>query len=179
MGGGYPFQHNFCLDEQKFDPATFFASLAGVWGSSQRPPLLIEPGRWIAAPSFVLTARVVSRKPRLDEPTILVLDTGTNHNVMGAFYEHQWAFQEVEAFEENFRICGPLCMEDDALSGPMFGAMPKSGSLVAMLNAGAYSISLARSFIQPLPTIVRASENGRYEELTSRTDSRHGVEAAS
>jgi diaminopimelate decarboxylase len=165
FGGGHPYWHNHLFADQPFVPREFFASLAKLWGSGRRPRLFIEPGRWIAAPSFLLVARVVARKPRMNAPTIVVVDTGTNHNIMGAFYEHSWAFQQVEAYEEDFRICGPLCMEDDSLSGHITTKMPAPGSLVAMLNAGAYSICLARSFIQPLPGIVAATANGGYTHL--------------
>ncbi len=147
IGGGFPYDHAVPLEEQTFSPSRFFAALAAAWGPSPRPPLLTEPGRFICAPAMAVVSRVLARKPRLGEPTIVVLDSGTNHNVMAAFYEHLWSYLDV-APETSHRFCGPLCMEDDILSGERQVPPPKTGALVATLNAGAYSVALSRGLPQ-------------------------------
>jgi len=167
LGGGFPYDHDRPIENQRFDPRSFFAELGRTWGTA-RPVLVIEPGRWIAAPSVALVARVASCKRRRNEPTIVVIDSGTNHNVMGAFHEHEWWFPETEAVEDRFRMCGPLCMEDDIMSGPMTRQPPKVGSLVAMRNAGAYSLSLSRTFIQPRPPVVTFEGDSEYRVLVGR-----------
>lgn len=168
LGGGYPYQHDRPLEDQEFDPVSFFETLKCAWQFSVRPPLLIEPGRYIVAPAIALVGRVLSCKERAGEPSIIVLDTGTNHNVMGAFYEHQWLFERVDSEVTEFRLCGPLCMEDDIMSGPIRGNRPQCGSLTIMLNAGAYSMSLSRTFIQPRPAVVQVLPEGRYELMVKR-----------
>jgi diaminopimelate decarboxylase len=167
IGGGFPYQHDKPLNAQSFRPSTFFAALAKNWGDAKRPRLLVEPGRFITAPAFILVSRVLAHKQRDGEPTVIVLDSGTNHNVMAAFFEHQWDFRHPEPSAEHFRLCGPLCMEDDILSGDLHRQPPKRGTLVAMLNAGAYSISLSRTFIQARPPIIMLKDTG-YEVLLRR-----------
>lgn len=152
VGGGFPYDHALPFEEQLFSPSRLLATLADAWGPVPRPPLLVEPGRFIAAPAMAVVSRVLAHKPRQGEPTIVVLDSGTNHNVMAAFYEHLWSYLD-SGSGANHRLCGPLCMEDDILSGQKSGPPPKTGSLVAMFNAGAYSLALSRAFIQGRPPI--------------------------
>ena len=168
IGGGFPYEHDRHFNDQPFRPSDFFGALAATWGPGARPPLVIEPGRFIAAPAMALVSRVLSRKPRLGEPTIVVLDSGTNHNVMAAFFEHLWSFEGVTP-DADYRFCGPLCMEDDILSGRRYSSLPARGALVATLNTGAYSLALLRTFIQPPPQVFLVRQDGRYEVLDRRT----------
>ena len=167
IGGGFPYDHSISLEEQPSSLSQLFAKIGEAWGPPPRPPLLVEPGRFICAPTMAVVSRVVSCKARVGEPTIIVLDSGTNHNVMAAFYEHVWSYTDVAA-ETRHRFCGPLCMEDDILSGERHGPQPKVGSLVAMFNAGAYSIALSRTFIQPRPPIVVISNLGKAVMIQAR-----------
>jgi diaminopimelate decarboxylase len=168
IGGGFPYQHDKCSENQEFKPINFFSILRNAWGDGKRPVMIIEPGRFIAAPSLMLVSKVLAIKQRMEEPTIVVLDSGTNHNVMAAFFEHEWHFSKVSKCKKEFRLCGPLCMEDDILSGPMSSQIPIQSSLAVMLNAGAYSLSLSRTFIQPRPPIISFIENGKCELLVPR-----------
>jgi diaminopimelate decarboxylase len=167
IGGGFPYDHSTVLEEQTFVPIHFFAALADAWGPAPRPVLLAEPGRFISAPAMAVVSRVLACKPRLGEPTIVVLDSGTNHNVMAAFYEHLWAYTGVAAGASH-RFCGPLCMEDDILSGERRSAPPETGALVAAFNAGAYSLALSRTFIQPRPPVFALYGDGAHRVLQPR-----------
>lgn len=172
IGGGFPYDHSVPFEEQTFSPPRLFADIADAWGPAPRPKLLAEPGRFIAAPAMAVVSRVLACKPRLGEPTIVVLDSGTNHNVMAAFYEHLWSCVETTT-QARHRFCGPLCMEDDILSGERLSPVPKTGSLVASFNAGAYSVALSRAFIQPRPPVFELCSDGSYQLIQSREKIRH------
>jgi ornithine decarboxylase len=165
IGGGFPYDHSVPLEDQPFSPLLFFETIADAWSAALRPPLLTEPGRFIAAPSMAIVSRVLSRKPRSGEPTIVVLDSGTNHNVMAAFYEHLWSCADAAQPACRYRFCGPLCMEDDILSGEKLASLPSAGSLVAVFNSGAYSLALSRTFIQPRPAVFALRADGSHKLL--------------
>lgn len=167
IGGGFPYDHAVPFEEQPFSPPSLFATLAAAWGPPPRPKLLAEPGRFIAAPAMAIVSRVLACKPRLGEPTVVVLDSGTNHNVMAAFYEHLWSCAETTD-QASHRFCGPLCMEDDILSGERVSPVPKTGTLVASFNAGAYSIALSRAFIQPRPPVFELQGCGNSRLIQHR-----------
>lgn len=168
IGGGFPYDHAVAPDAQPFEPYAFFRSLRRQWTGNRTPPLLIEPGRFIAAPAMAVVCAVIAAKKRDGEPTIVVLDSGTNHNVMAAFYEHQWTCLGPTGEDQPYRLCGPLCMEDDILSGTLVGPIPMVGSLMIAENAGAYSMSLGRAFIQPRPPVVLINEIGNHKVLLAR-----------
>ncbi len=160
VGGGFPFEHGSLQKDQPFSPADLFKYFNDRWpDNASQPKLILEPGRWIAAPSLSLVTRVLYEKERSAEPAIIVVDGGTNHNIMGAFYEHLWEFEKCKQKQGWYRICGPLCMENDIMSGPRNGSIPESGSLAIMHNSGAYSVGLSRTFIQPRPPIVCLTDN--------------------
>lgn len=171
VGGGLPYEHDRPLATQSIPPRDFLGQLRDLWPTVlRRPSLIIEPGRSIAAPAARLVMRVLSRKQRTGEPCIIVVDSGTNHNVMGAFYEHLWEFEDTEPEPSSYRICGPLCMEDDVMSGARRSPMPKLGTLAVMHNAGAYSMALARTFIQPRPPIIHLDATGQGYEVVVRRE---------
>lgn len=167
IGGGFPYDHRLDQEDQEFRPAELVQRLLDAWGDAPRPMLVVEPGRWIAAPCLSAVGQAIAVKRRPGEPTIVVLDMGTNQNVMAAFYEHQWTFFGEVADIGPFRLCGPLCMEDDILSGAMDGHAPVVESLVRASNAGAYSIALARNFIQPIAPVIQF-QGGALQVLSQR-----------
>lgn len=179
IGGGFPYSHDLQPADQPFNPGRFLADLVEVWSDLPRPRLFIEPGRIIAAPAFSIVSTALACKLRQGEPSIIVLDSGTNHNVMAAFYDHLWFLQKPVTSPAPFRFCGPLCMEDDILSRDLKGYVPEVGSLVALTNAGAYSFSLSRTFIQARPPIIELSGQGSYDVLVAREtlDDAYGLSA--
>ena len=165
IGGGFAFAHDGSGED---DWLSFFDEIASLW-PEPRPFLLVEPGRVVAGPALTLVCRVLARKERPGEPAIIVTDGGTNHNVMGAFFEHGWSFECTDEVAR-YRMCGPLCMEDDVMSGERHGPLPRRRTLAQMANAGAYSLTLARSFIQPAPPVVQISPEGDVKMLLARVD---------
>ncbi len=155
IGGGYPYQHDVEFENQVFSPNILFNVLNSNWTLDIKPNIVVEAGRYLAAGCFSVLSKVLSYKKRNNEPSIVVIDSGTNHNVMGAFYNHIWDFQSRNTQEDSYRICGPLCMEDDVMSAEIYGRPPSVGSYVLMKNSGAYSLSLSRTFIQPRPPIIK------------------------
>jgi diaminopimelate decarboxylase len=147
IGGGYSFAHDSVGDSDSW--LSFFADLGGEWPTSC-PFLIVEPGRVVAGPTMTLICRVLAHKQRPGEPIVVVTDGGTNHNVMGAFFEHVWEFVEVEEADAvAFRLCGPLCMEDDVMSAERNGALPKRGSLAGCATQA------------PIPCRWRAASSSR------------------
>ena len=80
IGGGFPYDHSVPFEEQTFQPARFFETLGDAWGPGPRPAHYFRSQGDLAAPAMAVISRVVACKPRHGEPTIIVLDSGTNHN---------------------------------------------------------------------------------------------------
>ncbi len=78
--------------------------------------LLLEPGRFLVAPSGVLVGRVTDRKTYPESPDFVVLDTGMTELIRPALYG---AFHRIEEVRPRqgpacvYEIVGPLCETSD------------------------------------------------------------------
>jgi diaminopimelate decarboxylase len=158
IGGGFPYQHEVPFEDQSFQPVAFFQKLAGAWKLPTKPHLVVEPGRVIAAPSMMLVSTVLATKHR-PEATLVVLDSGTNLLPIASEFNHLIHFPETAGHSEPFVICGPLCSEEDVFAGLYQAPIPDAGCIVVISNAGAYSVALASTFIQPRPPILTLGES--------------------
>lgn len=152
VGGGFQYDHARKGPADSIHLAV--EAIAHAWRSTSRPTLVVEPGRVIAAPYLTQVARVIAVKRRPNEPTIVVLDTGTNHNISAAFFQHLVSFWPPPPEPGPIRLVGPLCMEDDIMSGRLDLGVPTVGSICTIENAGAYSVAFQRRFIQDVAPVL-------------------------
>jgi len=120
--------------------------------------LIIEPGRYLVAESGVLLARVTDVKV-VDGVFIAGTDTGMNHLIRpalyGAYHEAVLADRMCEEASAVVDIVGNLCESGDVLAQNRHLPPPREGDVVAILNAGAYGISMASNYnMRPLPPEV-------------------------
>jgi diaminopimelate decarboxylase len=118
--------------------------------------LQIEPGRAIVARAGALVARVLYRKHR-QGGRMLVLDTGMHHLVRPAMYGAKHRFVAVRTGEPAgpTQIVGPICESADVLGAASQLPDLVPGDLVAILDAGAYGMTMASNYnAQPRPPEV-------------------------
>lgn len=116
--------------------------------------LKIEPGRFLVAQSGTLLARVVAVK---DTPAhrFAGCDTGFNHLIRpmayGSFHRIVNA-SRVKGPEEKVVVCGNLCESGDVFTRGEGGiedrmlSAPKEGDVLALLDAGAYGMSMSMQY---------------------------------
>lgn len=140
--------------------AAMLAKYAAATG--HRPELLVEPGRWLAAPAGVYVARVVSEKVSRGAHFV-VLDGGL-HQHLGATGLLAPAdaprlpvvnLSRPGAPAVTRTLVGPLCTPLDSL-GEVALPEPRVGDLVGVLGSGAYGYSFSPlQFLgHPLPAEV-------------------------
>jgi len=157
--------------------------------------LLLEPGRSIIADAGVLLTSVrnlkqrpvskqpASRRQRTDD--WLLTDAGTNLVLSTAIY--QWYYHLISASRAgaehafSYKVAGPLCDGGDVyfdVEGkgrlPDYRLLPENvelGEVLALLNAGAYTLSQASQYnARFLPAVVLINNNGK-AELIRKKDS--------
>jgi diaminopimelate decarboxylase len=125
-------------------------------------PIVVEPGRAIAAPAGVLVARVVDLKPRTASSQFAVIDAGMTELLRPALYG---AFHRIEAVAPRseaggeYEIVGPVCESSDVVGRDR--ALPKLevGDLVAIRDVGAYGSAMASTYNRrPLAAEVLVDE---------------------
>lgn len=111
--------------------------------------LVLEPGRYIAAPAGVLIARITLEKLSGGR-RILVLDAGMNDllrpALYGAYHEIVPLQRPVEAPRVFYDVVGPVCESTDLFARDRLLPPLRSGDLVALMTAGAYGAVLSSAY---------------------------------
>ncbi|MBO4205253.1 diaminopimelate decarboxylase family protein [Micromonospora echinofusca] len=133
-----------------------------------------EPGRALVSDAMVLVTRVVGVK-RTGQGTWVLLDGGLNLlPTAGVAERHRFELLRDGAPDEPVMLGGPLCYEGDvfSLDVPLPGDV-RTGDVVVVHDAGAYSVTRATSFNRPRVPVVSVSggqgtlcwRGERYEDI--------------
>jgi diaminopimelate decarboxylase len=121
-------------------------------------PIVLEPGRSIAAPAGALVARVIDVKARTAESDFIIIDAGMTELMRPALYG---AFHRIEpvsapaAGDHHYEIVGPVCESSDVVGRDRMLPLLKEGDVVAIRDAGAYGSAMASNYNRrPLPAEV-------------------------
>ena len=148
-GGGLGIQY-----EQNLE--TNFAAQANQYAKALLGPLkglgvhlLLEPGRAIAGPAGALLTRVIYRK-RNDGKQFVVVDAAMNDllrpSLYGAYHEIVPVVLQKDRATETVDVVGPVCESGDFLARDRELLTVQEGELLAILDAGAYGMSLASNY---------------------------------
>ena len=134
-------------------------------------PIVIEPGRSIAAPAGALIARVIDLKPRDADSDFAVIDAGMTELLRPALYA---AFHRIEAVRDReaaprrYEIVGPVCESSDVVGSDRELPALDVGDLVAIRDAGAYGSAMASNYNRrPLPPEALVEE-GKWRVIRRR-----------
>ncbi|HEV3151556.1 MAG TPA: diaminopimelate decarboxylase [Acidobacteriaceae bacterium] len=153
-GGGLGIDYAAPLGAEKFDAAQEVADYAaalteGLRGLRVR--LLLEPGRFLVAQAGALVARVLYRK-RNGTKEFLITDAGMNDLIRPALYGAHHEIVPVERGDETSEetvtvdVVGPVCETGDFFARDRAMADVQPGALIALLDAGAYAMSIASNY---------------------------------
>jgi len=157
-----------------------FAKHAQRYAKAVRQPLkrlgvhlLLEPGRAIIAPAGVLITRAVYRK-RNEGKRFIVVDAAMNDLIRPSLYS---AYHEIvpviakagHTTLETADIVGPVCESGDFFARDRELAHVEEGDLLAILDAGAYGMSLASNY-NTRPRAAEVLVNGKRARLIRRRE---------
>jgi diaminopimelate decarboxylase len=134
-------------------------------------PVVLEPGRAIAAPAGVLVARVIDVKPRDASSEFAVIDAGMTELLRPALYN---AFHRIEpvtmtdAAPRRYEVVGPVCESSDVVGRDRLLPPLAEGDLLAIRDAGAYGSAMASNYNRrPLPAEVLV-DDGQWRVIRRR-----------
>jgi diaminopimelate decarboxylase len=174
LGGGLGITYS---DEKPPHPLEYARALNETIGKTECT-LILEPGRVIIGNAGVLVTRTLYTKSTTNKRFIIV-DAGMNDLIRPTLYNSFHAVQPVKmTHSEMFPadLVGPICETADFLAKDREMPPFKSGDLVAIMSAGAYSFSMASNYnSRPRPaevmvkgrlfSIIRSRET--YDDLIS------------
>ena len=135
--------------------------------------LLLEPGRAIVAPAGALLTRVVYRKQN-DGKRFVVVDAAMNDLLRPSLYD---AYHEIvpviikpgRETREIADIVGPVCESGDFFARDREVGELEEGDLLAILDAGAYGMSLASNY-NTRPRAAEVLVDGKRARLVRRRE---------
>jgi diaminopimelate decarboxylase len=160
-GGGLGIEYG----DKAFDAAgqvsAYAAALEGALGSA-KVHLLLEPGRFLVGQAGALVTRVLYRKANGDKKFVIV-DAAMNDLIRPALYQAHHEIVPVVrtagAELEEADIVGPVCESGDFFARSRSLAVTEQGDLLAILDAGAYGLSLSSNYntrVRPAEVLVEA-----------------------
>lgn len=152
-------------------PATYAAALVPAvreFGAE----LLLELGRYLVGPAGCLLTEVQYRKSRGGRE-LVITDAGMTDLLRPALYE---AFHRIVPVSESdpddaraTDVAGPICESTDFLGRARPLPPLERGELLAVLDAGAYGMSMASHYnTHPSPAEVWIDERGSVEQIRRR-----------
>lgn len=134
--------------------------------------LLLEPGRSIVAPAGALVTCVLYRKQNGTKRFVIV-DAAMNDLIRPSLYQ---AYHEIIPVERSARaaeqvdVVGPICETGDFFARDRQLPTVEPGELVAILDAGAYGMSLASNY-NTRPRAAEILVTGKRAQLIRRRES--------
>ena len=134
--------------------------------------LLLEPGRSIVGPAGILATRIVYKKTN-DGKVFLVTDAAMNDLIRPALYDAYHEIVPVTASRGHHAstvdVVGPICESSDFFARRRVLPEVEEGDLLAVLDAGAYGMSLASNY-NSRPRAAEVLVNGRRARLVRRRE---------
>lgn len=171
IGGGLGIEYH---GDKPFDPAEkvaqYAAALVPAVQAAGDLKLLLEPGRFLVGQAGALLARVLYVKKN-GAKTFVIIDAAMNDLIRPALYQ---AFHEIVPVVRGRQkvvvdVVGPVCETGDFFARDRPLEKVKEGDLVAVLDTGAYGMSLASNYnSRPRPAEVLVE--GRRARLIRRRE---------
>jgi diaminopimelate decarboxylase len=171
-GGGLGIDYH---GASNFDPAAEMAKYAAeveraLAGLEVR--LLLEPGRFLIAQAGALLAKVLYLK-RNGSKTFVITDAGMNDLIRPALYQahHQIlpVIHDPLAKRAVVDLVGPVCESGDFFARDREMPQVREGDLVAILDAGAYGMSLSSNY-NSRPRAAEVLVEGKKARLVRRRE---------
>jgi len=174
LGGGFAFREVAPYSHKgRWSPPSFSEYASRICSKLLRasteklpdpPTLVLEPGRALVGPTTLLATKVIATK-QVSGIKWVVTDAGLNLIPEAELNRHRVVPAVLRKGEsEKVSVAGPLCVYEDVIRYGVEMPPIKEGDVLAVLDVGAYSISLSWQFIK-LRGGVCLLHNGEYETI--------------
>jgi diaminopimelate decarboxylase len=127
-------------------------------------PIVVEPGRAIAASAGALLASVIDLKPRTADSDFVIIDAGMTELMRPALYGAFHGIEPIAAADaggHHYEVVGPVCESSDVVGRDRMLPTLAIGDVVAIRDAGAYGAVMASNYNRrPLPPEVMVDAGG-------------------
>ena len=167
LGGGFGVSY----EQDKETPPSEFASALVPELQRSGLRLVLEPGRYIMAPSGMLLTRVLYLK-RYGAKTFVITDAGMNDLLRPSHYASYHLIENAEQHTGRERlsvdVVGPICETGDFLALDRVLDLPQEGELLAIHTTGAYGFSMASTYNARTRPAELLASGGDYRVIRKR-----------
>ena len=171
-GGGLGIEYHA---EHGFDPEAklreYAGALRGALAGLDGIQLLLEPGRFIVAQAGALLARVLYVKKN-GKKTFVITDAAMNDLIRPALYQAHHEIVPVKprpGRRQVVDVVGPVCETGDFFARDRELPRLEPGDLLAILDAGAYGMSLSSNY-NSRPRAAEVLVEGKTARLVRRRE---------
>ncbi len=148
-GGGLGIEYSLEATSDPEDAVKTYAEAIREGLGDLDVELLLEPGRFLIAQAGALITRVLYVKQN-GEKTFVITDAGMNDLIRPTLYQAHHEIVPVHRRDEvpamTADIVGPVCETGDFFARDRIMAEVRPGDLLAILDAGAYGMSLSSNY---------------------------------
>ena len=142
--------------------------------------VLLEPGRSIIGPAGALLTRVIIRKQN-EGKQFLIVDAAMNDLMRPSLYGAHHEIVPVTLSADSAELCkvdvvGPVCESGDFFARNREMPAAQEGDLLAILDAGAYGMSLASNY-NTRPRAAEVLVDGKRAKVIRRRETIHDLMA--
>ena len=176
VGGGFGIKYT--AEDNPLKPEEFVRAIVKTIKEEAKnasfplPEIDIEPGRSIVGPAGYNLYTTGSRKIVPGHRPYVTVDGGMGDNIRPALYDAKYetvlATDPRDELTEHVRIAGKYCESGDILAEDQALPATKSGSLLAMLDTGAYGYSMASNYNRNARPAVVFAEKGKAQLVIKR-----------
>lgn len=176
VGGGFGIKYT--AEDNPLKPEEFVRAIVKTIKEEAKnasfplPEIDIEPGRSIVGPAGYNLYTTGSRKIVPGHRPYVTVDGGMGDNIRPALYDAKYetvlTTDPRAELTEHVRIAGKYCESGDILAEDQALPATKSGSLLAMLDTGAYGYSMASNYNRNARPAVVFAEKGKAQLVIKR-----------
>ncbi|MCG3215131.1 MAG: hypothetical protein KAS63_00290 [Candidatus Heimdallarchaeota archaeon] len=174
LGGGLA--SNSTLEANGFSFDRFGEQISNHIKEIENKLIIFEPGRYLIEDSFIALTKVIRTKKSWGRKWAFT-DIGANSLIPMRYTHYKILPANNKGKDQYTNIGGPLCLPVDVLTNEAVDFIIEEKDFLAVLNCGAYTISMSEQFGYPRPAIYELTENGTLKLLKAEDKLDQMIEA--
>ena len=150
-----------------------YAKVVNKFLKNKDTKIIFEPGRFIIGNAGILITKIIYIK-KSNSKNFIILDAGMNNLMRPALYNAHHEIVPLKKtgkfFKGDLKFVGPVCESSDKFSDKKTFPKIKEGEYTALLNVGAYGMSLSSNY-NTRPTIAEVMVNGSKHKIIRKRQS--------
>ena len=150
-----------------------YANIVSKFIKNKNSKIIFEPGRFIVGNTAILVTKIIYIK-KSNNKYFVILDAGMNNLMRPALYDANHQIIPLKKtnkiFRGNIQFVGPVCESSDKFSDQKSFSFIKEGDYVALVNVGAYGMSLSSNY-NTRPAIAEIMVSGSKHKIIKKRQS--------